>query len=107
MQRFFLIAKILLLNSYLSPLKTQLQDVNQEVGGVSDQLERLNKNGQTLAEKAASAADREVVLSTCNSLTDQMGHVRHMLEQKKMAVSLQKYFVIILNSKDAERFRHG
>lgn len=69
-------------------LKTQLATVNDEVGKISEQLERLNKNGQILAEKSQNPHEKELVQSTCANITDQLAHVRHLLEQQKMAVSL-------------------
>ncbi len=54
---------------------------------MAEQLERLNRNGQTLSEKTSSQQERELVTSTCSSLTDQLGHLRHLLEQRKMSTS--------------------
>jgi chromosome segregation ATPase len=68
-------------------LKSQLDEVSYEVGGAADQLERLNRNGQVLMEKAALSQDRELAHSTCANVTQQLSHLRHILEQKKMAVS--------------------
>lgn len=68
-------------------LQNQLQSVNGEVSAITNSLERLNKNGQTLADKSPNAAERDLVQSTCNNLNDQLAHVRHLLEQRKIAVS--------------------
>ena len=68
-------------------LKQQLTAVNDEMGAAAEQLERVNKNGSLLAEKSRAAGERELVSGTCGSLTDSLAHVRHVLEQKKMAVS--------------------
>ncbi len=69
-------------------LKAQLAEVSCEVGGAADQLERLNRNGQLLGggERASSQQERELVHSSCNSATQQLSRVRHLLEQRRMAV---------------------
>ena len=67
--------------------RARLQEVSLEAGAAAERLERLSRVGQTLAEKTSSQQERELVTSTCSSLTDQLGHLRHLLEQRKMAVS--------------------
>ncbi len=69
--------------------------VSLEVGGVAEQLERLNRNGQILAERTSSGQERDLVTSTCSSLTDQLGHLRHLLEQRKMTVRNNRTFINI------------
>ena len=76
-------------NSVPHVLKSQLAEVSCEVGATSDLLERLNKNGQILMDKAAAKQDRELFSSTCANVTQQLSHLRHLLEQKKLAVSVQ------------------
>lgn len=73
-----------------------LQEVSLEAGGVAERLERLSRNGQTLAERSASQQERDLATSTCASLTDQLGHLRHLLEQRKMAVCEHSYFPTLL-----------
>ncbi len=58
-----------------------------ELGAAGEQLERVNKNGAALAERTKSPHEKDLVQSTCTSVSEQMAHVRHIMEQKKMAVS--------------------
>ena len=74
-------------------LRAVLAEVASEVATSSERLERFNRNGRTIVERSKSPAERDVVQSTCSNVTDQICRLRHVVEQKKMAVSDDNDFV--------------
>ena len=51
--------------------------------------DRTDQHVQWTPWVQADPQEKDLVTSTCSNLTDQLAHVRHLLEQKKMAVSCQ------------------
>ena len=63
-----------------------MAEISCEVGAATEQIERFSKNGQSLAERAAETGERDLANSTVANVGHQVQHLRHLLEQKKMAV---------------------
>lgn len=70
-----------------SQLKEQLQIIQNEIGPITDKLERLTRNGQVIIENTKDGNERELIKSTVNNLTEQLAQVRSWLEEKKQQVS--------------------
>lgn len=69
-----------------SVLKEQLQQLQSEIGPICEKLERLTKNGRTIIDNAQDEAEKEVIRSTIDNLTEQMSQVKSLLEDKKQKV---------------------
>lgn len=67
-------------------LNEHLQQIQQEIGGISDRLEKLIKNGKVIIEKSRSDEERRLVQSTIDTLTEQLAQVKSWLEEKKQQV---------------------
>lgn len=68
-------------------LNDHLQQIQSEIGGISDRLERLTKNGKSIVEKTRSDEEKQLIQSTINTLTEQLQQVKSWLEEKKQQVS--------------------
>ena len=68
-------------------LKDQLSEVASEVAAIVDKLTRLHKNGQLIIERTHNYSERDLVQSTCTTLTDQLDQIQNLLQRKKQAVS--------------------
>lgn len=68
-------------------LNDNLQQIQSEIGGISDRLERLTKNGKSIVEKSRSDEEKQLIQSTIDTLTNQLQQVRTWLEEKKQQVS--------------------
>lgn len=64
-------------------LQEFLQEIHCEVGTVSDQLERIRRNGAIIMERTNSSQEKELVSNTITSLTEQLNQVKNWLEEKK------------------------
>lgn len=67
-------------------LREHLQQIQSELGGVMDRLERLSKNGRTIIEKTKDEEEKALVQKTIDNLTEQLQQVRSWLEEKKAQV---------------------
>lgn len=67
-------------------LKENLQQIQSEIGGIADKLERLTKNGRTIIDNSHDDAEKELIQSTINNLTEQLSRVKSWLEEKKQKV---------------------
>lgn len=67
-------------------LREHLRQIQNELGTISDRLERLTKNGQTIIKNTRDDAEKELINSTINNLTEQLAQVRSWLEEKKQIV---------------------
>lgn len=68
-------------------LNEHLQQIQSEIGSVSDRLEKLTKNGKIIVDKSRSDEEKELIRSTVDTLTEQLQQVRSWLEEKKQQVS--------------------
>lgn len=67
-------------------LKEFLQEIQCEIGAVTDQLERIKRHGSVIAEKTTSVEESELVTNTVLALTEQLQQVNTWLEDKKTQV---------------------
>ncbi|KAJ8895767.1 hypothetical protein PR048_001105 [Dryococelus australis] len=63
------------------------QQIQAEIGGVSDMLERLTKNGEVLRENTKDEEEKRLVQSTILTLTEELQQVRSWLDEKKQQVA--------------------
>ena len=69
------------------PLKEQLKQVQDELGTVTDKLERLTRNGRTIAENTRDETEKQLIDSTVHSVTEQLNQVRNWLDERKQVVA--------------------
>lgn len=67
-------------------LHGHLQQIQSEIGGISDKLEKLTKNGKTIIEKTKDDEEKDIVQSTINNLSDQLAQLKSLLDEKKQQV---------------------
>ncbi|XP_068085330.1 muscle-specific protein 300 kDa [Anabrus simplex] len=67
-------------------LKEHLSQIQSEIGGITDKLDRLTKNGQVICEKTQDDEERNLIKNTVSSLTDQLQQVKSWLDEKKQQV---------------------
>lgn len=67
-------------------LKDHLQQIQSEIGSITDRLEKLVKNGKTIIEKTKDDEEKALIQSTINTLTEQLQQVRSWLDEKKQQV---------------------
>lgn len=67
-------------------LREHLRQIQNELGTISDKLERLTRNGQTIVKNTRDDAEKELINSTISNLTEQLAQVRSWLEEKKQIV---------------------
>lgn len=67
-------------------LQQHLQTIQSEIGGITDRLEKLIKNGKTIIEKTRDEDEKQLIQSTINNLSDQLQQVRSWLEEKRQQV---------------------
>lgn len=67
--------------------KEELKRVQEELVAITDKLERLTKNGRTIAENTADENEKQLIGTTINDLTEQLSKLRSYLDEKKQAVS--------------------
>ncbi|XP_076667923.1 muscle-specific protein 300 kDa isoform X16 [Andrena cerasifolii] len=69
------------------PLKDQLRQVQEELGTITDKLERLTRNGRTISENTRDETEKQLIESTVHSVTEQLNQVRNWLEERKQVVA--------------------
>lgn len=67
-------------------LKEHLQQIQSEIGSITDRLEKLIKNGKIIIEKTRDDEEKTLIQSTINTLTEQLQQVRSWLDEKKQQV---------------------
>lgn len=67
-------------------LREHLRQIQNELGTISDKLERLTSNGQTIVKNTRDNAEKELINRTIDNLTDQLTQVKSWLEEKKQIV---------------------
>ncbi|KZC10894.1 Nesprin-1 [Dufourea novaeangliae] len=69
------------------PLKEQLKQVQDELGTITDKLERLTRNGRTIAENTRDDTEKQLIDSTVHNVTEQLNQVRNWLDERKQVVA--------------------
>lgn len=67
-------------------LREYLRQIQNELGTISDKLERLTRNGRAIVENTRDDTEKELINSTIGNLTEQLAQVRSWLEEKKQIV---------------------
>ncbi|KAK2588097.1 hypothetical protein KPH14_004158 [Odynerus spinipes] len=67
-------------------LRESLRQIQNELGPVTDKLERLTRNGRVIIENTRDDAEKELIEKTVNDLSEQLGQVRGWLDEKKQIV---------------------
>lgn len=70
-----------------APLKEQLKQVQDELGTITDKLERLTRNGRTIAESTRDETEKQLIDSTVHNVTEQLSQVRNWLDERKQVVA--------------------
>ena len=68
-------------------LKTNLNEIQSEITGISEQLDSLLANGKIISEKTECSQEKELVLSTTTNLTAQLGQLKQLIQDKKNAAN--------------------
>ena len=68
-------------------LKTNLNEIQSEITGISEQLDSLLTNGKVITEKTECSQEKELVLSTTTNLTEQLGQLKQLIQTKKDAAN--------------------
>lgn len=67
-------------------LHEHLQKIQSEISGISDRLDKLAKNGKTIAEKTRDEKEGQVIRSTVTDLTEQFQRVKSWLDEKRQQI---------------------
>lgn len=67
-------------------LKEILNKINQEIGGITDRLEAVKKNGQVIIEKCRNDEEKILIQTTIEQLQQQLDQVKSWLDEKKQQV---------------------
>lgn len=67
-------------------LRENLRQIQNELGTISDKLERLTRNGQTIVKNTRDDTEKELINSTIDNLTEQLAQIKSWLEEKKQIV---------------------
>merc|ERR1719282_1955807 len=68
-------------------LKNNLNDIQSEINGISEQLDKLLSNGKIITEKTDNNQEKELVLSTTNNLSEQISSLKNLIQEKKNAAN--------------------
>lgn len=81
-------AELKVQNRSIEPAKLMehLRQIQNELGPISDKLERLTKNGHVIIENTRDENEKEIIGSTIANLTDQLGQVKSWLDEKKQLI---------------------
>lgn len=67
-------------------LKEILNKINQEIGGQTDRLEVVKRNGQVIIEKCRNDEEKILIQTTIEQLQQQLDQVKSWLDEKKQQV---------------------
>lgn len=67
-------------------LKEFLQELQHEIGNITDQMERVSRHGTMICQRSRDEHEQQLVSTTLANLTDQLQQVRSWLEEKKHQV---------------------
>merc|ERR1719309_612887 len=68
-------------------LKNNLNEIQSEINGISEQLDNLLTNGKIITEKTDNHQEKELVLSTPANLSEQIAHLKQLIQDKKNAAN--------------------
>jgi len=68
-------------------LKNNLNEIQSEINGISEQLDNLLTNGKVITEKTDNHQEKELVLSTTTNLSEQIAHLKQLIQDKKNAAN--------------------
>ena len=68
-------------------LKNNLNEIQSEINGISEQLDKLLTNGKIITEKTDNNQEKELVLSTTNNLSEQISSLKNLIQEKKNAAN--------------------
>lgn len=64
-------------------LNEKLQQIQSEIGSITDKLDKATRNGKTIIEKSRKQEEKDIVQSTIDNLTDQINQVKSWLDEKR------------------------
>lgn len=67
-------------------LREHLRQIQNELGTISDKLERLTRNGRIIVENTRDDAEKELINNTIVNLSEQLAQVKSWLEERKQIV---------------------
>jgi hypothetical protein len=67
-------------------VKSILQELQCEIGLITDQMDRVSRHGQLICQRTRDEHEQQLVRTTLSNLTDQLQQVRSWLEEKKLQV---------------------
>ena len=81
-------AELMVQDRSVEPIKLResLRQIQSELGPMSDKLERLTKNGQSIVDNTRDEEEKVLIGKTIGNLTEQLGQVRSWLDEKKQQV---------------------
>jgi len=62
-------------------------EIQSEINGISEQLDKLLTNGKILTEKTDNHQEKELVLSTTKNLSEQIAQLKQLIQTKKNAAN--------------------
>lgn len=68
-------------------LKNNLNEIQSEITGISEQLDSLLTNGSVITEKSDNQPEKELVLSTTTNLSEQIAALKQLIQDKKNAAN--------------------
>merc|ERR1719348_2108233 len=68
-------------------LKNNLNEIQSEINGISEQLDKLLTNGKIITEKTDNHQEKELVLSTTTNLSEQITQLKQLIQTKKNAAN--------------------
>jgi len=68
-------------------LKNNLNEIQSEINGISEQLDNLLSNGKIITEKTDNHQEKELVLSTTTNLSEQIAQLKQLIQDKKNAAN--------------------
>lgn len=77
---------ILLFSLAWCDVKKNPQELQCEIGLITDQMDRVSRHGQLICQRTRDEHEQQLVRTTLSNLTDQLQQVRSWLEEKKLQV---------------------
>jgi len=68
-------------------LKNNVNEIQSEINGISEQLDKLLTNGKIITEKTDNHQEKELVLSTTKNLSEQIAQLKQLIQNKKNAAN--------------------
>jgi len=68
-------------------LKNNLNEIQSEITGISEQLDSLLTNGSVITERSDNQPEKELVVSTTTNLSEQIASLKQLIQDKKNAAN--------------------